>query len=112
MSLQLDQVWNLLRSSEVQLVTDRGEVMTFRVEQFQHEEALGPLLSYRFRVFRYDMFRLSILSTASDDASGKFADHEILVVDPMFDMTVIESENPTEAWKSILNRMEKQFRIS
>jgi len=111
MQLQLDQLWQLRETAEVNLTSAAGEVLKFRVERFEPGQSAAQRNDHQFRVFRYDTFRIqpSFQIGRNQRTSLTWADHEILVVDPMFGITSIVAESPERAWAQLWAAMQHQF---
>lgn len=116
MQLQLDQLWLLRETAEVDITSADGEVLKFRIERFEPKQSAVWPNEHQFRVFRYDTFGIqpsfhTAHAARDHDTSSTSADHEILVVDPMFGVTQITAENADDAWKELWSRMQGQFSV-
>jgi hypothetical protein len=111
MRLPLDQVWLLRRTIEVEVPVAEDDSIRLRVELFEKEQPDEHRKQYRFRVFRYDMFRILPSSSAGDSTSARHADHEFLIVDPTFDLTTIAADSPSEAWDRFLEGVRRQLNV-
>ena len=61
---------------------------------------------------RNEFFEILVESRVLDhETSSTWADHESLVVDPMFGIVRIAAENAEDAWKELWSRMQRQFSV-
>jgi hypothetical protein len=111
MLLQMNPIWNLVKTGEVRINPDSSAPLDFRLELFEEGDSGISPKQFRFRVFRYDLFRIQPLSGATlRENAVAFADHLFLVADPMFDLNIVIANDPSEAWNLMLEIMLKQFR--
>jgi hypothetical protein len=111
MRLPLDQMWLLRQTTEVEVPVAEDDSIMLRVELFENDQPDQHHKQYRFRVFRYDMFRILPSSSAGDATSARHADHEFLIVDPTFDLTAITADSPSEAWDRFLEGLRRRFSV-
>jgi|SRR5580692_538068 hypothetical protein len=113
MQMQLDQLWLLRETAEIDINSAVGDVLKFRIERFEPRQSAARRNEHQFRVFRYDTFRVqpSVHAVLDHDTSSTWADHESLVVDPMFGIVRIAAENAEDAWKELWSRMQRQFSV-
>jgi len=107
MRLSLDQTWTLVRTGEIETNSVEGDRLDFRIELFERNLPGASEKEYRFRVFRYDLFRLSSVPVAG--SSLAYADHELLVADPMFDLATVVADTWDEAWVQFLAIINEQL---
>jgi hypothetical protein len=64
---------------------------------------------YLAQVYRYDVFRLPLLANQNCPKADEFADHELLLVDPMFGEIETEASSTEGALNYAINFMIKQL---
>ena len=110
MQLQLRKIWHLEQTIEFEVpMPDEEETLRLRVEVFalMGAEDQGSFLA---RVFRYDLFRLSLIPVGNqpaDFASG--TDHELLIVDPVFDKLEVQAGSSDRAIEIVIDRILDQL---
>ena len=105
-----NEAWVLKETREIEVPAGEADSIQFRIELFEMDRREGEPGPYRFRVFRYDTFRLLPLCFASrDDASACLADHELLVVDTTFDSITVAADSPSQAWDQMWDNIQRQF---
>jgi len=94
--MNLDHVWRLKDTVELE-IGGAQPGLTFRIELYEKPNRR------RFRVMRYDLFRITPTAFRNEHA-----DEEILVVDAMFDGIELDG-NASQAWTELIGRMNAQF---
>src|SRR5262245_31291531 len=107
MRLPLGATWNLRQTVETEIRLREGGSIQFRIELFEADKSKETAKQYRFRVFRYDTFRILPFLYAAAGDSARFADHEFLVTDSTFDLTTVTANNPSEALDQLFERMRR-----
>ena len=106
MQMQIEKAWSLIETIETDLATVSGDSLRFRIDLFKN--AKNERNAFRFRVLRYDLFRLSPLSATQVEDEGP-ADHEVLIVDPLFDGFEVNAATAKAAWQQLFSKIERQF---
>ncbi len=111
MPMQLTEMWHLVETIEIQAQTVDSDIIQWRVQQFELHPQSEHQKQFRFRVFRYDTFRILPTSRAlmGERSLGDGADHDLLVVDPIFDSFVVRSESLADAKDQFLKMMRRQL---
>ncbi len=103
------RIKTLLRVVEVNFGDSLDEGPSFRIEIFAFPSPAGEIV-FSARVFRYDTFRLELLAESTIcPPESRFADHELLVLDPMFGEQALQAGNVDDAVTQVLDSIKKQL---
>jgi hypothetical protein len=109
MRMQLNEAWILIETREVEIHTSDGLPLKFRLELFEAKVEASRQSKFRFRVFRYDVFRVFPFEFIRDSAAMQSADHESLIVDPTFDSIDVVASTVFDAWLFLQQEMERRL---
>jgi hypothetical protein len=102
--MRLQIGWLLKQSTEMEIPAVSGGGFQLKIELYERVEGQPAKRRFKFRVLRYDTFRMQ------PQAGGySKADHECLVTDPMFDGEEISAENEDAAWEKLLRKINAQM---